>query len=186
MAITNHIQVLNVSQIISTVSEKTIQALKRAQLHNLIIVAGAGNFMTNLDHNDSQEGPFPCVLKKTRGLDNIICVGSYLQTEDQKIPVFTNFGQAIDVWAIGNMVYSSIPGGAFDFKSGTSMATPKVSAYLQSLWQQHPQDNYQTILQKFYQTLPVDLNLKNQSRTGSYLPEVKEIIPQKIQEFQSN
>ena len=56
--------------------------------------------------------------------DNIISVGSI--SRGGEIAEFSNYGEAVDVFAPGVDIYSTIPGG-YSYKSGTSMAAPHVS-----------------------------------------------------------
>ena len=186
LAISKKVKILNVSQRASSFNEESIEALKRAQKNGLIIVAGAGNFMVNFNspnYDLKKQGPFPCAFKETHGFDNIVCVGSYMEVDNKLEVVLSNFGHIIDVWAWGNTVYSSDLNNSFNYRRGTSMATPKVSAYLANLWIKNPQWSYQELLANFYKQAPQDKNLKIKSRTGTYLPEEFRFFHPRIQTF---
>ncbi len=188
LVINHNIKVLNVSQKIKTYNQKTIDALKRAQKSGLIIVAGAGNFMINLSdptYSLSENGPFPCSFKETHGFDNIICVGSYMEVDDNLSPVFSNFGKVIDIWAWGNTVYSSDLNNTFDYRRGTSMATPKVTAYIANFWKKNPHLKYADVINKVFNSLPKDDNLAKKSRNGTYLPEEFRFFHPKIQAYET-
>lgn len=188
LAIKKNIKVLNVSQKISSYNEKTIVSLKKAKAAGLIIVAGAGNLMVNLSdpsYSLKENGPFPCSFKETHDFDNIICVGSYLELDGVFSPVFSNFGKVIDIWAWGNTVYSSDLNNSFDYRRGTSMATPKVSAYIANTWKNNPSWSYKQVINEVFNKLPKNNNLAKKSRNGTYLPEEFRFFHPKIQAYET-
>lgn len=81
-------------------------------------ICAAGN-----DGNDSDVKPlFPAAYN----LDNIVSVAA-TDCKDQ-LAKFSNFGSdSVDLAAPGVAIYSTVPEKGYDFKSGTSMATPHVS-----------------------------------------------------------
>jgi subtilisin family serine protease len=81
-------------------------------------ICAAGN-----SGNDSDVKPlFPAAYP----LENILSVAA-TDSEDQ-LASFSNYGkQSVDLAAPGVKTYSTLPGGEYGFKSGTSMATPHVS-----------------------------------------------------------
>ncbi|WP_424210603.1 S8 family peptidase [Streptomyces sp. BI20] len=65
-----------------------------------------------------------------------ITVGS--TTDDDQLSSFTNRGPLLDLLAPGTTIVSSIPGGGYASKNGTSMAAPHVAGALAILRQANP------------------------------------------------
>lgn len=59
------------------------------------------------------------------------------------VPSFTCFGPEIDVCAPGVSIISTVPGGAYESQSGTSMAAPHVTGFAALLLAHHPIFQYQ-------------------------------------------
>ncbi|MGE0614597.1 MAG: S8 family serine peptidase [Bacteriovoracia bacterium] len=99
-----------------------------AQSQGIQIVSSAGN--------DSTEARvMPCVYP------GVICVGSH--SPDGKISHYSNFGDGVEISAPGHYILSTFPmskipvvnteGQGFEFKNGTSMASPFVAGLLARL-----------------------------------------------------
>ena len=70
-------------------------------------------------------------------LPNVISVASTDQND--KLSTFSNYGKkTVDVAAPGSKIFSTIPGGEYAFKSGTSMATPHVSGIAALIMSAYP------------------------------------------------
>lgn len=81
-------------------------------------VIAAGNSSANNDRYSQYPANFD--------LDNIVAVAA-TDHKDQKAG-FSNFAKnSVDVAAPGDKIYSTVPGGNYGFKSGTSMACPHVA-----------------------------------------------------------
>src|SRR5207249_1793193 len=52
---------------------------------------------------------------------------------DDTLASFSNWGPAVDVAAPGVDIYSDVPGGGFDYLSGTSMAAPHVTGVVTAM-----------------------------------------------------
>ncbi len=114
-------------------SDELREAVKAAQKKGIIIVAAAGN-------NGHNSALFPC------DYDQVICVGS--NQNDGKISKFSNFGAHVDFTGPGSQILSSIPFtvnpqfssiSGFDKKSGTSQASPIITAFIAALLSQNPE-----------------------------------------------
>jgi uncharacterized repeat protein (TIGR02543 family) len=90
------------------------QAIDYAMAKGAATVAAAGN--------DGGNTTYVCPAK----LANVITVSAF---DIRDMPAsFTNYGAAVDVAAPGVDILSSVPGGGYDYYSGTSMAAPHVTA----------------------------------------------------------
>lgn len=93
-----------------------------------IFVVAAGNDGTDVGNH--------CPARYSLDFDNVITVGA---VDKYDLPAeFSNYGQAVDVCAPGVSIRSCVPGNAYALKSGTSMATPHVSAAVAMLILRHP------------------------------------------------
>ena len=95
------------------------QSLERAfSSSRAFHVMGAGN-----DGQDNDEKPFYPASYRTA---NSVSVASV--TSSGGLSSFSNFGSSsVDLAAPGSSIYSTLPGGRYGSRSGTSMATPHVT-----------------------------------------------------------
>jgi thermitase len=122
-AIDNGARIINYSGGGPEYSEEEFQAMKKAELHGILIVAAAGNDHHNSDLEEFRYYPAAYQLK---GLKNIITVAS-IDSEDHILPS-SNWGvRSVDVAAPGEGILSTIPGGRYGKMTGTSQATAFVS-----------------------------------------------------------
>lgn len=87
-------------------------------------VWSAGNDGNPLSNNDYRFTP------------NLICVGSY--DENGTISSFSNWGDAVNIYAPGNNILSTVRGGGYESWAGTSMAAPHVSGAAALLYTKFP------------------------------------------------
>ena len=99
-------------------SEVLRQVISDADKADILFVAAAGN--SSSDNDASPHYPSSYLF------DNIIAVAS--TDDNDELSGFSSYGAtSVDVAAPGSRIYSTTPGGRYDYKSGTSMATPHVA-----------------------------------------------------------
>ncbi len=101
-------------------------AFSQALLDEINALGSAGILFVTAAGNSSQNNDvtvrYPCDYRTT----NEICVGASDQN-DRKAS-FSNWGPgSVDLAAPGKSIYSTLPGGAYGFMDGTSMAAPMVA-----------------------------------------------------------
>jgi subtilisin family serine protease len=97
-------------------------AIAYAESKGVVVVAAMGNSGRN-------KPTFPAKF------DGVIAVGS---SKDGKRSAFSNFGDRLDVSAPGEKIVSTMPGGKYGTKSGTSMASPYVAGEAALIIAAHP------------------------------------------------
>lgn len=101
-------------------------------------------------------------------LPNVICVGNAYYN-GKKLKVMSDYGsKVVDIFANGMNVNSSILHGKEGLMSGTSMATPKITALLANEWNKHPELSIEN-LKKAVFTQKYDSELKKICKTGILL-----------------
>ncbi len=104
------------------------EALDHAAARGVVVVAAAGNNNVRLD----QSPVWPASFDKPNQLTVAASTSS-----DGKAG-FSNYGGPIDLWAPGQNVLATMPGGGFAFMSGTSMAAPNVAGAVAALLSSEP------------------------------------------------
>jgi thermitase len=121
---------------ISALLKKAVEDTRDA---GQIFVAAAGNSAMDNDRFATQ----PAGL----GVENIISVAAL--DNRGEMASFSNYGaQSVHVAAPGVNILSTVPGGAYDTYSGTSMATPHVSGVVALMLSQNPNMTYQEVKQR--------------------------------------
>jgi hypothetical protein len=131
-------------------SENLRRAVFTALNKGVLIVAAAGN-------NNSPEPLFPCAY------EGVICVAA--STLDGTFAGFSNYGGHVDVVAPGEGILSLNPTAlepdffsvnGFEVRSGTSQASPIVSALVATLKAREPGITSQEIMARLYSTKSVN------------------------------
>ena len=114
------------------------EAMRYADKKGVLLVHAAGNDSRDLDASPNN---FPSsTYLDGKPIPNLITVGasSRLNTPDLAAS-FSNYGpQHVDVFAPGVAIYSTVPGGGYALKSGTSMACPVVAGMAAVLKSYYP------------------------------------------------
>ena len=99
-------------------STSLFNEINRANTSEMLFVAAAGNSSLNTDTSPI----YPAAFKNA----NLISVAATTNTDT--LASFSNYGSTtISLGAPGVNILSTLPGGAYGYMSGTSMATPHVS-----------------------------------------------------------
>jgi subtilisin family serine protease len=103
------------------------EAMRYADKKGVLLVHAAGNDSRDLDATPNN---FPSnAYLDGKAIPNLITVGASSRFNTPDLPAsFSNYGpKHVDVFAPGVAIYSTVPGGGYDLKSGTSMACPVVA-----------------------------------------------------------
>lgn len=120
----------------TTFSQALYDAITRAKNAGILFVAAAGNSGQNADSSNHYPSNYPH--------DNVISVAS--STSSDGLSSFSNYGKEnIDIAAPGSSIYSTKNGSAYQYLSGTSMATPLVSGVLATMIAKRPDLNYRQL-----------------------------------------
>lgn len=135
-------------------------AIKSAQEHGILFIAAAGNESVDTD-------TFPH-YPASYDLDNIISVAATDQNDN--LGTFSNYGAiSVDLAAPGVDIYSTLPGGAYGYKEGTSMATPHVTGVAALVWAANPSFTYQQVKDRILTSVEPIAALKGKTVTGGRL-----------------
>ena len=127
-AVDNGAKIINMSfgKFLSAHQELVDQAIQYANANDVLLVRCSQNQATNLDSTVLYPSP-----RFTNGqhAPNLITVGATANKLNQRMVYWnSNYGQvAVDVFAPGVQIYSTMPDQGYANNTGTSMATPAVS-----------------------------------------------------------
>jgi subtilisin family serine protease len=99
------------------------EAALYAQSKGVLLISAAGNDGQNIDNKKTYPSRN---TTKNESIKSWISVGANGYTKDEKLPAsFSNYGKtAVDVFAPGVAIYSSVVGSKYKEHDGTSMASP--------------------------------------------------------------
>ncbi|HTL12407.1 MAG TPA: S8 family peptidase [Bdellovibrionota bacterium] len=132
-------------------------AMKRAHDRGLLFVAAAGNDGRNID-----QFPF---YPASYNYNNVVSVAASTSTDT--LATWSNYGKNnVDVAAPGQSIYSTKNGNTYQYLSGTSMATPLVSAVLALIWSRDPTAYASTVRQELMATVTRNLYYSGRVASG--------------------
>jgi subtilisin family serine protease len=102
-------------------SQALLDEINKAGANDILFVAAAGN--NSLNHGIFSG--YPCDYGYWNGAANVVCVAASDQNDN--LASFSDYGTGVHLAAPGTNVYSTIPGNAYAYYNGTSMATPHVT-----------------------------------------------------------
>lgn len=143
-AVDNGAKVINASfgKDFSPNAEWVYEALEYAASKDVLFVHAAGNDGADLDDPKNKNFPNDHKLQNSPEIvGNVITVGALSSTfGPEMIASFSNYGkQNVDIFAPGDVIFSTMPGNDYDFQGGTSMAAPAVAGVAALIRSYYPQ-----------------------------------------------
>ena len=161
-AVANGARVISASWGGSPYDSALAAALSRAQSAGVIFVAAAGNQSANIDSAPYYPAGY------IRGLANVVTVAATDSSDN--LASYSSYGAStVTLAAPGSNITSTLPGGRYGTKSGTSMAAPMVAGAIAVLWDQNPTWSYQQIIAKLKASVDVLPALAGKTQTGGRL-----------------
>lgn len=108
------VRVINLSLVTTTSSATLHDSIRAVASQGILIVAAAGNAGASVTNYFPAAWPEVFTVAATDNAD--------------KVTLFSNYGEAVDVGAPGSLILSTYKNNSYYMNSGTSMATPHVSA----------------------------------------------------------
>lgn len=145
-AVDNGAKIINMSfgKSYSPYKEHVDAAFQYAADHNVLIVHAAGNSNENIDvaanFPNRFTGKDSTVLENNGEIGNWLEIGASTAIKGLNLPAdFSNYGKiAVNLFAPGHDILSTVPGSKYDTYSGTSMACPVVSGVAALVLSQYP------------------------------------------------
>ena len=158
-AVANGAKILNLSWGSGNFYQPLQDAIARARNAGVIVVAAAGNNASNSDATPFYPAGY------INGLDNVVTVAA--TDSNDVLASYSNFGaNSVTIAAPGSNILSTLTGGGYGTKSGTSMAAPFISGSLALLWDLHPTWSYQQIVAKLKVSVDPLSSLAGKTATG--------------------
>ncbi|WP_200344274.1 Ig-like domain-containing protein [Rhodovibrio sodomensis] len=135
-------------------------AIKDAGKVGHMVVAAAGN-----NGRDTDSDPF---YPASYADDNVISVAATNSVDGK--PSWSNYGAtSVDLGAPGASILSTMPGGGYGNKSGTSMASPHVAGAVAQVWAQDPSQSYQEVKQLILDNVNLVSSMDGRTVSGGRL-----------------
>jgi len=140
-AVNNGAKVINMSFSKRFSPDKKVvdEAIHYAEKRNVLIVHAAGNDGEDIDIADNFHYPV-AIYENGKRATNFITVGWSRSKFDYRLAhPYSDYGvKNVDIFAPGSDIFSTVLGNSYDFKSGSSMATPMVSGVAALLFSYFP------------------------------------------------
>ena len=166
------VKLTNNSWHIDGFSQGLFDAIATAGAAGQLFIASAGNGGSDdIGDNNDLIPHYPSGYN----LDNIISVASTDRYDN--LARSSNFGAtSVDLGAPGVSIVSTIPGGGYDFKSGTSMAAPHVTGVASLIWAQNPNLTAQQVKERILSSVDPIAALNGKTVTGGRLNAFKALL----------
>lgn len=153
-AVDNGAQVINCSWTEPEESPELIAAVEYAESKGVIIVAAAGNSGKDLNRRKLYLTDF----------DSVISVANH--ESSGRLASRSNYGaKKVDISGPGQHIYSSIPGNKYEYRNGTSMASPFVAGAISLLLSLEPGHDFESIKNRLYRTGDYSRHLKKKLKS---------------------
>ena len=119
-----------------------VDAVHYAESRGVLLAVAAGNDGVNLD----VAPVYPASIEAS----NMLVVGASSPSETKA--GFSNYGTAVDLFAPGELIVSTMPGGDYNFMSGTSQATPIAAATAALVLEGRPEADPATVINQLVGT----------------------------------
>jgi subtilisin family serine protease len=163
----NGAKVINISWGDYVESTLIKEAISIATSEGAVICSSAGNDNTkNLMYPAASNNPA------------IIAVGATDNNDNRA--VFSNYGGWVHVSAPGKDIYSTKPGNTYGYMSGTSMATPYVSALAAIIFSTFPEINPLEVKARIMNSVDVLNSLESKNMTSGRINAYSALIPDTI------
>ncbi len=141
-------------------SQALREAIAAAANVGQLFVAAAGNLGIDSDRQPEYPAGYD--------LSGIISVGA--STASDRLSSFSNYGQtSVDILAPGSDIYSTLLGGGYGLRSGTSMATPHVTGAVALLLSAYPELSSAEIKAAILESVDLLPDLENTAVSGGRL-----------------
>jgi thermitase len=134
-----------------------------------LVVAAAMNGGADRVGDDNDQLPYYPASHQT---ENVISVAA--SNKHDTLASFSNYGAtSVDLAAPGEEIYSTVPGNAYSYGSGTSMATPHVTGTAVLLKSQFPELSATAIKDRILSSVDPKASLQGKTVSGGRLNAVK-------------